>query len=211
MRQRRLAVAVIAAVLLATSPRGGAQEDPSRLGLPVTVLLSCDDGSTVTRQLSLGERQVRLADLPAGTVCTVRELDAPLLSVGGVDLSARVLPPVPAGGVSTADVLRIEGPELVVTPEVGRPGRTVEVSGTGFPPGATVRLDWDRGFSPGATVTASREGEIDLRLLVRSGDGLGERWLEAWVDGAVVAEDSHLVVIDAAIPGGPDNPDAYTR
>lgn len=211
MTPRRLFLAVVAPVLLVTSLRAGAQEDPARLGLPVTVLLSCDDGSTVTRQLSLGEREVRLEDLPAGTVCTVRELDLPPLAVGGVDRSARALAPVPAGGVTTAAVLRIEGPELVVTPEVGRPGRTVEVIGTGFPPGAAVRLDWDRGFSPGATVTASSSGEIRQRMLVRSGDVLGERWLEAWVDGAVVAEDEHLVVIDAAIPGGPSTPDAYTR
>lgn len=202
---------MVGAALLATGLSAGAQEDPTRLGLPVTVLLSCDDGSTVTRQLSLGEREVRLEDLPAGTICTVRELDIPLLPVGGVDLTARVLAPVPAGGVTSGDVLRIEGPQLVVTPEVGRPGRTVEAIGTGFPPGAVVRLGWDRGFSPGATVTASGTGEIRARLLVRSGDELGERFLEAEVGGVLVAEDSHLVVIDAAVPGGPDNPDAYTR
>ncbi len=211
MTPRRLGFSVASAALLITSLSAGAQEDPDRLGLPVTVLLSCDDGSTVTRQLSLGEREVRLEDLPAGTICTFREMDIPLLPVGGVDLTARVLAPVPAGGVTTGDVLRIEGPQLVVTPDVGRPGRTVEAIGTGFPAGAVVRLDWDRGFSPGATVTASDAGEIRTRLLVRSGDELGERFLEAEVDGLVVAEAAHIVVIDAAVPGGPDNPDAYTR
>jgi hypothetical protein len=211
MTSRRLGVATVLAAVLFTGLSAGAQEDPERLGLPVPVLLSCDDGSTATRELSLGEREVRLEDLPAGTICTVRELGIPLLPVGGVDLSARALAPVPAAGVTTADVLRIEGPELVVTPEVGRPGRTVEAIGTGFPPGAVVRLDWDRGFSPGVTVTASATGEVRGRLLVRSGDELGERFLEAEVGGTVVAEDAHLVVIDAAVPGGPDNPDAYTR
>ena len=210
MTRRGLLLAVLTVALLG-SLSAGAQEDPQRLGLPVTVLLSCDDGSTITRQLTLGEREVRLEDLPAGTICTVRELDAPLLPVGGVDLSARALAPVPAGGVTTGDVLRIEGPELIVTPEVGRPGRTVEVIGTGFPAGAVVRLDWDRGFSPGATVTASPTGEVRLRLLVRDGDVLGERFLHAKLNDVLVADDSHLVVIDAAVPGGPDSPDTYTR
>ena len=74
MTRRGLLLAVITVALLG-SLRAGAQEDPERLGLPVTVLLSCDDGSTITRQLTLGEREVRLEDLPAGTICTVRELD----------------------------------------------------------------------------------------------------------------------------------------
>ena len=89
MTRRRLLLAVITVALLG-SLSAGAQEDPERLGLPVTVLLSCDDGSAITRQLTLGEREVRLEDLPGrhhlhgcGSSTT------PLLPVGGVDLNAR--------------------------------------------------------------------------------------------------------------------------
>ena len=69
---------------------------------------------------------------------------------------------------------------LVLSSEVARPGLVVSATGSGFPPGAQVRLRWSRGITENLPViTADANGSFSQPLLVFHNDLLGERELLA--------------------------------
>jgi hypothetical protein len=75
---------------------------------------------------------------------------------------------------------------LEVSPQVGPPGTVFIATGTGFPPGAQVRLSWSRGMTPKLpVVTADARGRFRIQVLVFHHDAIGTRDLEAEQVGAV--------------------------
>ena len=75
---------------------------------------------------------------------------------------------------------------LQLSPEVGPPGTVFIATGTGFPPGAQVRLSWSRGMTPRLpVVTADAGGRFRVQVLVFHHDMIGTRDLEAEQVGAV--------------------------
>jgi Tol biopolymer transport system component len=69
---------------------------------------------------------------------------------------------------------------LVLDSEIARPGLVVNATGSGFPPGAQVRLRWSRGISEDLpVVTADANGTFSQGVLVFHNDLLGERDLVA--------------------------------
>ncbi len=69
---------------------------------------------------------------------------------------------------------------LELSPEVARPGLVVIAKGSGFPPGAQVRLRWSRGISEDLpVVTADGQGAFTRQVLVFHNDLLGRRDLLA--------------------------------
>jgi Tol biopolymer transport system component len=69
---------------------------------------------------------------------------------------------------------------LVLSSEVARPGLVVIATGSGFPPGAQVRLRWSRGITEDLPViTADANGAFSHQVLVFHNDLLGERDLLA--------------------------------
>ncbi|OGO57499.1 MAG: hypothetical protein A2V85_17110 [Chloroflexi bacterium RBG_16_72_14] len=75
---------------------------------------------------------------------------------------------------------------LELSPRVGPPGTVFIATGTGFPPGAQVRLSWSRGMTPKLpVVTADARGRFRVQVLVFHHDVLGTRDLEAEQVGAV--------------------------
>lgn len=74
-----------------------------------------------------------------------------------------------------AGVLRLE-----LSPQLGPPGIVTTATGTGFPPGASVDLRWDRGLNagPGAVVVGP-DGTFTAHVLVFHNDVVGLRTLVA--------------------------------
>jgi len=69
---------------------------------------------------------------------------------------------------------------LLLSPEVARPGLVVSATGSGFPPGAQVRLHWSRGITEDLpVVTADAKGAFSQEVLVFHNDVLGQRDLLA--------------------------------
>jgi hypothetical protein len=91
---------------------------------------------------------------------------------------------------------------IVVTPPLGRPGETVRVQGSGFPPSAPVILRWQPGSGQWA-VTAGPDGTFDTRVLVLPKDTLGRRALQPFSSVGVTAV-PYLVVPATEAPAGFD-------
>jgi len=69
---------------------------------------------------------------------------------------------------------------LQLSPEVARPGLVVTATGSGFPPGAQIRLHWSRGITEDLpVVTADAKGAFSQQVLVFHNDVLGQRDLLA--------------------------------
>jgi dipeptidyl aminopeptidase/acylaminoacyl peptidase len=151
-------------------------------GLPVTVtptVAACDPRLTVTftpggpMKVPGGQdarfvEEVRVAaDAPGGATlgCTVEFR---------LDGEAAVRP-----GLTQRITIRVTRPELAVEPAVGPPGLVVRALGTGFPPGAQVRLRWSAGISetPGL-VTVRPDGTFEVQVLVFHNDVIGNRELQ---------------------------------
>jgi hypothetical protein len=74
---------------------------------------------------------------------------------------------------------------LELDPPVGAPGIVVIATGSGFPPGAQVRLSWSKGITPTLPViTADARGRFRVQVLVFHNDLLGTRDLRAEQVGA---------------------------
>lgn len=69
---------------------------------------------------------------------------------------------------------------LVLDPPVGRPGLVVMATGSGFPPGAQLRLRWSIGLTPSLpVVTTDARGRFRVQVLVFHNDRIGRRDLVA--------------------------------
>jgi Tol biopolymer transport system component len=120
-----------------------------------------------------------------GTACTVTVSFSP--AKAGARTATLQIADNQAGSPRTAR-LRGTGSKarLELDPPVGQPGTVVVATGTGFPPGAQVRLSWSRGMTPKLpTVTADAKGGFRVQVLVFHHDMLGPRDLEAVQVGAV--------------------------
>ncbi len=73
----------------------------------------------------------------------------------------------------------VRQPKIAVEPLVGQTGFVPRVTGSGLPPGGTVKLAWTVGLSaaPG-TVTVRPDGTLDAWVLVFENDLIGTRELE---------------------------------
>lgn len=70
--------------------------------------------------------------------------------------------------------------KLAMDPAVGRPGIVVMATGSGFPPGAQLRLRWSTGLTPKLPViTADARGRFRAQVLVFHNDRIGMRDLVA--------------------------------
>ncbi|WP_410597516.1 VWA domain-containing protein [Amycolatopsis sp. lyj-23] len=117
-------------------------------------------GQTVELRISLAAEAA--ADAPvAGTVRT----SGPDTDPGDNTAAARVV---------------IRQPVVTVDPGVAPLGAVPRVTGTGFPPGATVRLAWSEGISetPGL-VTVGVDGKFEAQFLVFHHDLIGPRTVSA--------------------------------
>jgi Tol biopolymer transport system component len=76
--------------------------------------------------------------------------------------------------------VQVIAPQLRVDPAIGPPGFVTAAVGTGFPPGATVRLRWQPGITTTPdTVRAGADGSFRTQVLVLRRDELGLRDLTA--------------------------------
>ncbi|MFE2410238.1 hypothetical protein ACFXDE_18060 [Kitasatospora sp. NPDC059408] len=82
-----------------------------------------------------------------------------------------------AGATAT---LTVVDPAVTLDPKVGPPGLVTLAHGTGFPPGAAVRLRWSAGVTAAAApVTAAPDGTFTAPVLALAQDTLGPRELIA--------------------------------
>ena len=99
---------------------------------------------------------------------------------------------------------------IELLPEVGPPGHTTTVEGTGFPPETQVELRWDRGIDCDRSIPASvgPDGTFTTQLLVMANDQLGTRTLTVGTADDPGAYPSavadYLVVPGTAMPPNPD-------
>ncbi|MEV4050667.1 translocation protein TolB [Amycolatopsis sp. NPDC049688] len=107
------------------------------------------------------------------TLAAKAAVDAPVsgtVSTSGPDTDAR-------DNTATARVV-VRRPVVTVDPAIGALGFVPRVTGTGFPPGATVRLAWSAGISatPGL-VTVGVDGTFQAQFLLFHHDLIGPRTL----------------------------------
>jgi hypothetical protein len=68
----------------------------------------------------------------------------------------------------------------VLDPVIGKPGVVTIATGSGFPPGARVTLEWSIGITPKLrTITADDRGRFRVPVLVFHNDVTGPRELQA--------------------------------
>lgn len=85
----------------------------------------------------------------------------------------------PADNTAAVRVL-VRQPVLAVDPGIGPTGFVPRATGSGFPPGATVRLGWTTGISPTpGEVVVRPDGTVEAQVLVFHNDLVGPRLLEA--------------------------------
>ena len=96
--------------------------------------------------------------------------------------------------------------KLVLDPPVGPPGIVTVVTGSGFPPGADVRLAWTAGMTPTLPIVkADAGGGFKIQVLVFHNDVQGTRNLRAEAAGAILfppVEAPMLVTPPPAMPPG---------
>ncbi|MFI9814644.1 DUF11 domain-containing protein [Saccharothrix variisporea] len=104
-----------------------------------------------------------------------------------------------AGDNTAVAKVVVRQPKLTVDPLVGPGGFVPRTTGTGFPPGGTVKLAWTVGISatPG-TVSVKDDGTFDAQVLVFENDQVGPRELAATAEAgpgfAAVRSNPFLVV-----------------
>ncbi len=95
---------------------------------------------------------------------------------------------------------------LELDPPVGQPGIVVIATGSGFPPGADVRLSWSRGITPTLPVIkADAGGRFEVQVLVFHHDEIGKRDLVAEQAGATPfppVSGEMLVATPSSMPPG---------
>ena len=93
---------------------------------------------------------------------------------------------------------------LVLDSDIARPGLVVNVTGSGFPAGAQVRLRWSRGITEDLPViTADATGAFSQAVLVFHNDLLGERDLVAEPAGGSVFPAVKAPLLVTEPPMGP--------
>ena len=99
-------------------------------------------------------------------------------------------------------------PTMVIAPLSGPAGTTTLVTGTDFPPGATVTLTWDRGLTAATPVqvTADQAGAFQVSIYLLPHDIPGPRVLTAGTPADPAAfpgvTADYLVVEGTGQPGG---------
>ncbi|HEY5835148.1 DUF11 domain-containing protein [Streptomyces sp.] len=97
--------------------------------------------------------------------------------------------------------LTVRAPEVRLTPEVGPPGAVTQARGRDFPPGAVLRLTWNRGVTVAtAPVRVGRDGTFSAPVLVLTQDALGPRDLRV-ADSAPVARFGPVRAAYLVVPG----------
>ncbi|WP_405095168.1 VWA domain-containing protein [Micromonospora sp. NBC_01412] len=170
---------------------------------PLLPPLSADPRCGAGRQLCLlgtlgpGGQQVVRVVLPARAAIVAAVAGRLTATVREVSATRTAQAPV-----------QVIAPQLRVDPAIGPPGFVTAAVGTGFPPGATVRLRWQPGITATPdTVTVDADGSFRTQVLVLRKDELGPRDLTAArvsggrAFGSVRAAEQFLVV-----PRGLDPP-----
>jgi hypothetical protein len=146
------------------------------LALPATLVPAtttdtrCDTAATLCRlgALGVGDQQVVSLVLPARAA-----------TVGAV--SGRLTATTSSGAVATRLAqapIRVLAPTLSIGPAIGPPGFVTLATGTNYPPGAVVRLNWDFGITATPNlVTIKPDGTFRIQVLVMRKEPLGERLL----------------------------------
>lgn len=197
-------VPLVCAVLLGTLGRlaqAATPTPPPRVPTaagPVTFTVSCDNGSSYTREIA-GDGSTTIEALPAGTRCTAAQQP-----VG----PRQVAPPIPGGGQVR---LEFAAPSLALTPALGRPRFTTQVAGSDFPPGATVSLAWSAGRGGTTLVVADAAGGFVAHVLVLPGDPLGPRQMVATTEGVSPVAADYVVVPNPLSPAGSDRTPVFGR
>jgi hypothetical protein len=101
-------------------------------------------------------------------------------------------------------------PEIAISPDYGPAGYTAHVTGTGFQPGTTMTLRWDRGINVDrpTSVTVADDGNFDVFVFILPNDFTGQRTLRAGLQGDpdafsdVLAD--YVVVQGSGVPGTTD-------
>jgi hypothetical protein len=123
---------------------------------------------------------------PAGQGARTATLEVPG-AFGGSPLTAR---------------LRGRGSRAVIEldPPIGSPGIVTVVTGRGFPPGATIDLNWSVGITPHLPpIVADDNGRFRVQVLVFHHDRLGERELIATrAAGPTFPEVKALMIVSAS-------------
>ena len=131
--------------------------------------------------LLAGRQPTSIGTLAPGATFTLTLPVAPTQAVNGTatgKLTGVVGESSPATVGAQAPVEVIQ-PVLRVDPGVGPPGFVPLVSGTGFPPGATVTVSWSLGISAPTKVTVAADGTFRTQLLVFHHDPIGPRLVTA--------------------------------
>jgi len=170
---------------------------------PVTVTFTAAGGvvdsggprTQTTNSDAAGAFTVQQQAVPVGSAraFTVRA------SGGGTVATATLdVPDCPEGGATTT-ATTVAGVAVPVTlsPATGVPGTVVQVTGTGFDPGARLLLRWDRGLGE-VTVAVAGDGTFQAALLIFRKDILGPRRLLVEPAGQAPAAPTTTAVSDTA-------------
>jgi len=115
--------------------------------------------------------------LEHGEACTIGVAFRPM-AAGTSLASLVVIDNDPAGSQAVALDGGTLKPTIVLDPPIGPPGFVTTVSGTNFPPGATVTLTWTVGLTASmAPVVADANGSFSVPVLILPRDTLGQRVL----------------------------------
>jgi len=119
-----------------------------------------------------GAFTVRQQAIPVGqtTAFTVQAASGATVATDDVDV-----PACPPAGETTTTVQAVAD-RITLNPTTGVPGTVVQVTGTGFDPGVSLRLRWDLGLGE-VTVTTGPAGTFQAALLIFRKDVTGPRRL----------------------------------
>ena len=189
---------VVTFVVRNTSPRAATNVFlsptlPAELAPPSRADPRCDTAALVCRLGTLGVGdQTTVTIALAARAAVVGAVTGRVTAMVGTDR-----PPITR---QTSMPLVVRQPTLTVTPAIGPPGFVTRAVGTDFPPGAVVRLTWEKGITATPdTVVVGPDGTFRTHKLIMRKDPLGPRMLRAeLVSGrrfaAVRSERAFLVV-----------------
>jgi hypothetical protein len=143
---------------------------------PVTMLSSTTSGPNVGDFLVAGDGCAGLV-LPNGSTCTIAVLYIPA-DVGPRTATLEIVD----NALGTPQLVTLTGgvpaATIRLSPEVGAPGMVTVVQGSGFPPGAIVSVQWDRGISQRlGPIVVQPDGSFSFGMLVFHHDRIGPRQL----------------------------------
>jgi phosphonate transport system permease protein len=124
-------------------------------------------------------------NLPKAERIVTQLLQPEFFEVETTVVSDRISIVIPGETVAMSPPTRApkDGPQVALSNRVVKQGETVELTGTGWPPNATVILYWDEGQNqtPISQFQTDAQGNFSVPVIIPQGEAQGIRFIEARV------------------------------